>query len=193
MWHHSFNRRASLFCWRLINRAVAVDQRIAESGIQLASCCSCCCSPQYEDLNRLFIHDFSLNVDGASKGNPGVCGGGGCIRDTHGSVRVAFAHFYGYGNNMIAEVRALCDGLRLADQLGMRLYMVNSDSLALVTSMLIGRCPSWLVYRWWREASSMLKDKAYFLCHVYREINQVADALANYSCQKNGRSNTVPL
>ncbi|MQM19084.1 hypothetical protein Taro_052086 [Colocasia esculenta] len=28
------------------------------------------------------IRNFSLNVDGACKGNPGVCGGGGCIRDS---------------------------------------------------------------------------------------------------------------
>ncbi|MQM11152.1 hypothetical protein Taro_044055 [Colocasia esculenta] len=65
------------------------------------------------------IMGLCLNVvDGASKGNPGVCGGGGCIRDVHGSIRVAFAHFYEDGNNMITEIRSMCDGLQLADFLG---------------------------------------------------------------------------
>ncbi|MQM07089.1 hypothetical protein Taro_039924 [Colocasia esculenta] len=243
-----------MFCWKLINRAVSVDQRIMESGIHLASCCACCKYPQSEDLNHLFllgdlevslwqwllplvppnvhiqgsitatiwyfitksstssplgfvslhcfivmlweiwkgrclarfenknisrkiiinnikssvahslsklhfsvkaipkeisilqqlgffphcrvkqckfirwippILDFSLNVDGAGKGNPGDCGGGGCIRDKHGSVVIAFSHFYGYGSSMLAEARALCDGLRLADFFGIRLSMIN--------------------------------------------------------------------
>ncbi|MQL69869.1 hypothetical protein Taro_002163 [Colocasia esculenta] len=62
------------------------------------------------------IVDYCLNVDGTSKGNPGDCGGGGCIQDSKGSVLVAFAHFYGPGNSMTAKVRALCDGLRLAEK-----------------------------------------------------------------------------
>ncbi|MQM01087.1 hypothetical protein Taro_033832, partial [Colocasia esculenta] len=77
------------------------------------------------------IFDFSLNVDGACKGNPGDYGGGGCIRDKHGSVVIAFAHYYGYGSSLMAEARALCDGLRLADFFGLRLSMINSDSMAL--------------------------------------------------------------
>ncbi|MQM01382.1 hypothetical protein Taro_034135 [Colocasia esculenta] len=32
--------------------------------------------------------DQSLNVDGACKGNPGECGGGGCIQDAQGYVQV---------------------------------------------------------------------------------------------------------
>ncbi|MQM13979.1 hypothetical protein Taro_046905 [Colocasia esculenta] len=31
-----------LFCWKLLNRAVAVDSRVCETGIMLASRCSCC-------------------------------------------------------------------------------------------------------------------------------------------------------
>ncbi|MQM21837.1 hypothetical protein Taro_054882 [Colocasia esculenta] len=40
---------------------------------------------------------YCLNVDGASKGNPGNCGGGGggCLRDSNGIVLAAFGHYYG--------------------------------------------------------------------------------------------------
>ncbi|MQM19758.1 hypothetical protein Taro_052770 [Colocasia esculenta] len=53
------------------------------------------------------IESYSLNVDGASQDNPGVCGGGGCIRDKLGAVVVTFAYHYGYGNSLIAESRAV--------------------------------------------------------------------------------------
>ncbi|MQL89888.1 hypothetical protein Taro_022470 [Colocasia esculenta] len=50
-----------------------------------------------------------LNVDGASKGkgNPGICGGGGCIRDSLGNLLLAFAHYYGFGGSLVAEIRSL--------------------------------------------------------------------------------------
>ncbi|MQM02314.1 hypothetical protein Taro_035080 [Colocasia esculenta] len=53
------------------------------------------------------LHGLLLNVDGASKGNPGPCGGGGIIRDTTGTMLVAFSHFYGAGSSLLAEVRAM--------------------------------------------------------------------------------------
>ncbi|MQM00891.1 hypothetical protein Taro_033632 [Colocasia esculenta] len=104
------------------------------------------------------IFDLCLNVDGACKGNPGECGGG----DRQGNVHVAFAHFYGVGNSMIAELRALCDDLRLADFL---------DSKSLVNSFKQGRCSSWTTYRRWRDAWTMLNRDSIFLSHVYWETN----------------------
>ncbi|MQM01261.1 hypothetical protein Taro_034013 [Colocasia esculenta] len=129
------------------------------------------------------ITGLCLNVDGASKGNPGLCGGGRrCIRDEHGSVRVAFAHFYNDGTSMIAETRALCDGLRLADFLGLHLSIVYTDSSVLANSFKEGRCPSWRAYRWWWEANARIQRSACTITHVYWEANQVADGLANYGC-----------
>ncbi|MQL88542.1 hypothetical protein Taro_021107 [Colocasia esculenta] len=83
---------------------------------------------------------------------------------------------------MLAEVRALCDGLRLADLLGIRLSVINSDSMALITSINTDRCPSWRAFRWWRAACSLLRREDYLVCHVYREANHVADSLANHRC-----------
>ncbi|MQL84227.1 hypothetical protein Taro_016727 [Colocasia esculenta] len=60
-------------------------------------------------------HGVCLNVDGACKGNPGPCGGGGCMRNSAGDILLGFAFYYGYGDSLLAEVRALADGLRLAE------------------------------------------------------------------------------
>ncbi|MQM13970.1 hypothetical protein Taro_046897 [Colocasia esculenta] len=81
------------------------------------------------------IAGFCLNVDGASKGNLGFCGGGGCIRDRYGKVLAAFCSYYGEGDSAIAETRALCDGLRLAHFLGAHISTVYSDSSTLVSSL----------------------------------------------------------
>ncbi|MQL81000.1 hypothetical protein Taro_013466 [Colocasia esculenta] len=126
------------------------------------------------------ICDFSLNVDGACKGNPGECGGGGCIRDSQGNVHMAFSHFYGVGTSMIAEVRALYDGLRLATSSGYKLSTIHYDSQVLVNSICEKKMLSWRSYRWWREVVSLIREPA-LMSHVYRETNQLADALANFA------------
>ncbi|MQM05498.1 hypothetical protein Taro_038315 [Colocasia esculenta] len=54
---------------------------------------------------------LTLHVDGSSKGNPGLCGGGGCIRDCYGTFK---------GNSLIVEIRALYDGLRIVLALGLK-------------------------------------------------------------------------
>ncbi|MQL91571.1 hypothetical protein Taro_024185 [Colocasia esculenta] len=186
IWHRRFNRRASLFSWKVLNRAVPVDGHVADIGIPMASCCS---SKRFEDpilspeaiisnvknnIGHSFskitfkvapsidewktllsfgfapqcsskmlklirwippLHDFSLNVDGACKGNPGDCGGGGCIRDSMGNVHLAFSHFYGTGTSMQAEIRALTDGLRLASVIGYKISIVYTDSQVIAHSI----------------------------------------------------------
>ncbi|MQL87848.1 hypothetical protein Taro_020399 [Colocasia esculenta] len=120
-------------------------------------------------------YGFSLNVDGAYKGNLGPCGGGGCIRDSNGDICLGFAFFYGQGNSVIAEVHALCDGLRLAEYHGIPISIVHSDSLALVHSLKSNKCPSWKCIWWWRAASYLLCKSTIQLVHAYRETNRVAD------------------
>ncbi|MQL79017.1 hypothetical protein Taro_011457 [Colocasia esculenta] len=133
-------------------------------------------------------YGFSLNVDGTCKGNPGPCGSGGCIRDSNGDIHLGFAFYYGQGNNMLAEVHALCDGLRLAKYHGLPISIVNYDSLALVHSINSNMCPSWKCTWWWRIARSFLSKTNIKLVHVYRETNRVANALAPYACDRGGIS-----
>lgn len=54
-----------------------------------------------------------LNTDGCSKGNPGVCGGGGVLRDSSGHPLLAFSAFLGVFSSLQAEALALLVGFRL--------------------------------------------------------------------------------
>ncbi|MQM19246.1 hypothetical protein Taro_052247 [Colocasia esculenta] len=74
------------------------------------------------------INAAEICVSQAEQGNPGPCGGGGCFRNSKGDVHLSFAYCFGQGNSVIAEVRALCDGLRLAVHRGIHITMVYSDS-----------------------------------------------------------------
>lgn len=124
-----------------------------------------------------------LNVDGASKGNPGPCGGGGCIRDSRGKLVLAFSFFYGVGSCLVAETWAMCDGIRLANEHGLSLSGIRTDSAALATSLCLpGVEVDWVSLRWWREINQHLTRNGVNVSHVYREANRVADALASFAC-----------
>ncbi|MQM21063.1 hypothetical protein Taro_054094 [Colocasia esculenta] len=101
---------------------------------------------------------FCLNVDGASRGSSGPCGGGGSIRDERGNFRLGFAE-----NNVI-------------------LSTVLTDSTALVVSIQRKAPPSWSVLPWWHNMMKMIEDLNYQVSHIYREGNQVLDSLASHAC-----------
>ncbi|MQL95219.1 hypothetical protein Taro_027882 [Colocasia esculenta] len=171
LWHPAFYRRTAIFAWNLLYRAVPVDSRISDQGVPMVSF----------KLIRWILPSkgLVLNVDGASKGNPGACGGGGCVRDCNGNLLFAFAHYYGFGSSLVAESRSLCDGLRLALEHAFNLAEIRSDSLTLVNSISSGKVPSWKCLHWWRDALSIIQTFDINIKHIYRQANQLADALAN--------------
>ncbi|MQM19161.1 hypothetical protein Taro_052161 [Colocasia esculenta] len=164
IWHCLFLRKASMFCWKVIHRVIPIK------------------------LVRWIppVYGLCLNVDGASKGNPGLSGGGGCIRDSNGNICLAFAFHYGFGNSLQAEVRALHDGLMLANEFGLSINQIYSDSALLVQSFTNNSLPSWECARWWRPAFDTLRSLQTSCCHVFREANKVADALASYATSNHG-------
>lgn len=125
---------------------------------------------------------LKLNTDGASKGNPGASGGGGVIRDHKGSVIFAFLHYYGVHHSLIAEMRALLDGLRYCSALSLAVTHVEVDSKLLVDILHgVSSCP-WRLHYWIREAKLLLSQGNISVLHTLREGNMPADKLANEGC-----------
>ncbi|MQL97116.1 hypothetical protein Taro_029800 [Colocasia esculenta] len=158
IWNRLLLRKASMFCWKVIHRVIPIDSRISDQA-----------------------NGLCLNVDGASKGNPGLSGSGGCIRDSNGNIYLAFAFHYGFGNSLQAEVRALHDGLMLAKEFGLSINLIYSDSALLIQSFSNNSLPSWECARWWRPAHDTFRSLQISCCHVFWEANKVADALALYA------------
>ena len=125
--------------------------------------------------------EIFLNVDGASKGNPGPSGAGVVIKSVDGIVLAAFGNFLGKMTNNQAEYRALIGALEKAKSFRPAKVRVLSDSQLLVRQMLgqykikneglkrLAACASRLVAEF----------QACQFTHVPRADNAEADRLAN--------------
>ena len=74
---------------------------------------------------------MKLNVDGCSRGNPGLAGFGGLVRDDGGQWILGFAGRVGVADNLLPELMAICVGLKLAWEHGLRLFIVKLTPLRL--------------------------------------------------------------
>lgn len=105
--------------------------------------------------------------------------GGGVIRNYQGQAIFGFSFFFGQGNNMQAEARALITGLDLASQLGIPLSCIELDAQVLLHFIHTGNSPWNLVYLT-RSCKSLLSPSCN-LSHIFREGNKVADSLASFA------------
>lgn len=144
---------------------------------------------------------LKLNVDGASKGNSGLSGGGMVVRDCKGQlVTAAAAAFYGVGSNMMAECLALLDGLTLIRQNGLEghHFLIESDSQVLVQMVMGNAVVPWRLKGLLDQILKELETLNYHLRHIYREANTFADFLASYAVHSGrwsvfSESDTLPL
>ena len=125
--------------------------------------------------------EYSLHIDGASRGNPGEAGWGVYVRDQQGAEVARLYGYLGIATNNVAEYQALINGLRFALEQGARRVRIFSDS-ELVVRQIGGaykvKHPSMVPLH--REASALLgRFESSTVSHVPREANREADALAN--------------
>ncbi|GAA0172943.1 hypothetical protein LIER_41426 [Lithospermum erythrorhizon] len=126
---------------------------------------------------------YKLNTDGASKGNPGMAGCGGLIRDHLGNWVIGFARKIHWASSTCAELWALRDGLEMALHGNYSPIHIEMDSQIILN--IISKPPEsyncynaividcrWLLSRFREEQ----------IRHQFRDGNQVADALANMGC-----------
>ena len=76
-----------------------------------------------------------LNTDGghgAAKGNPGLVGYGGLIRDDHGNWMAGFAKRIETCTSFVAELWGLRNGLTLCNNLNIPSLIVELDARAIV-------------------------------------------------------------
>jgi ribonuclease HI len=132
--------------------------------------------PGWHKLN----FDGSVHHDGSGRASIG-----GVIRDCYGRTMLAFAERTPHAGVGEVEARALIRGLHLALHNGCDRLVVEGDDLTLVR-LLRGESPhtriSWATYDHIIQLLCRFRDVE--VQHVYREGNQVADALCHeaYRC-----------
>ena len=125
--------------------------------------------------------EWLLMVDGAARGNPGDAGCGAVILDRNGTVVKELSRYLGHATNNVAEYEGLLMGLEALLRLGKKRICVQSDSQLLVRQ-LNGeyRVKDEKLKALFQKAMSLLRQfDAYRILHVPRELNKLADRLAN--------------
>ena len=133
--------------------------------------------------------EWLLMVDGAARGNPGDAGCGAAICDETGAVVKELSRYLGRTTNNVAEYEGLIMGLEELVRLRRKKILVQSDSQLLVRQ-LNGeyRVKDEKLKTLYQRAMNLLRQfGSYRIVHVYREMNKIADRLANRGIDEAGR------
>lgn len=122
-----------------------------------------------------------INIDGASRGNPGPAAYGVLIRDARGETVAKLKKYIGRFTNNVAEYYGFIAAMDYALSHGVRAIRVESDSELLVKQMRgLYKVKSADLQPLYERAQKMSKGfDSFRIDHVYREQNREADALAN--------------
>jgi ribonuclease HI len=121
-----------------------------------------------------------LNIDGTCK--DGVIGCGGVIRGNTGEWLHGFSKIIGRGEAYTAELWGVLEGMKLARRMNFNRVEVRIDSVEVVEDINHNRASKGSGKALIRSISDLLKDNwEVSIKHSYREANNLADALANYS------------
>ncbi|XP_070049716.1 uncharacterized protein [Nicotiana tomentosiformis] len=134
--------KISFFLWRLWRQKIATDDMWRRQGQMVMSRCWCCQQPQKESIKHIFVTSptasklpfhgwYKCNTDGASKSNPGPSSLGFCVRDDEGDVVYAWAVDLGLTTNVVAEAKAILQGLEYCVEHDLHPLILETDSLVM--------------------------------------------------------------
>ena len=123
----------------------------------------------------------TIQVDGASRGNPGPAGIGYCIYDSSGHQLELRGEFIGFATSRVAEYYAMRKGVDRAIELGYKTVRFISDSLMVVNQLngiFTVKNPD--VMSIYQDIQGKLSHfDAVSFTHVPRSQNLIADSEAN--------------
>jgi len=133
--------------------------------------------------SRDTANSIIINVDGASRGNPGPSGIGYCIHDSSGRIIEKGGEFIGFATSRVAEYCAMRKGVERALELGYKTCRFISDSLMVVNQLNgvfnIKNRDTAPVYQ--DIISKLDQFEAVAFVHVPRSQNTIADSEANHA------------
>ena len=128
----------------------------------------------------------TINVDGASRGNPGPSGVGYCIYDHNGHILEKGGEFIGFATSRVAEYCAMRRGIERALALGYKTVRFVSDSLMVVNQLngIFNVKNQDVIPIYKSIVSSLDQFDAISFTHVPRSKNALADNEANHAIDK---------
>lgn len=135
---------------------------------------------------RSTANTIIINVDGASRGNPGPAGIGYCIHDESGRIIERDGEFIGFATSRVAEYYAMRKGIERAIELNLKSVHFISDSLMVINQLNgIFSIKNQDILPIYRDIKSKLENfTAVSFSHVPRSQNAVADKEANIAIDK---------
>ena len=136
--------------------------------------------------SRDTANSVTINVDGASRGNPGPAGIGYCIHDDKGQIIEKNGEFIGFATSRVAEYCAMRKGVERAIELGYKTCRFISDSLMVVNQLNgVFNIKNQDVLPIYKDIQEKLQQfDAVSFTHVPRNKNAIADAEANAAIDK---------
>ena len=143
-------------------------------------------TPSDADAIRHNANSVTINVDGASRGNPGPSGIGYCIHDETGKSVEQGGEFIGFATSRLAEYLAMRKGIERAIELGYKSVRFVSDNLMVVNQLngvfQVKNQDILPVYKDIQEKLGNFETLAFV--HNPREENTCADKQANLAIDK---------
>lgn len=128
----------------------------------------------------------TINVDGASRGNPGPSGIGYCIHDDSGKIIEQGGEFIGFATSRVAEYYAMKKGIERALEMKYKTVRFISDSLMVVNQLNgIFTVKNQDILPIYNELQEKIDQfDAVSFTHVPRSENTIADSEANAAIDK---------
>ena len=137
------------------------------------------------------IEDLKFNVDGSSRGKPGMAGIGGVLRDHNGKIMCIFSNFIGVEESNTAEILAIHRAMELcasrAELLGRKIVIASDSTVAVSWVNKSEDLGSFKHIDTIYDIKTYLKD--WGNCSVefnYRNSNSFADSLAKMGSSRQG-------
>lgn len=136
--------------------------------------------------SRASANSVTINVDGASRGNPGPSGIGYCITNSEGRIIERGGEFIGFATSRVAEYYALKKGIERAIELEYKTVRFVSDSLMAVNQLNgIFQIKNQDIIPIYNDIQKQLDNfEAVSFTHMPRSKNVIADAEANNAIDK---------
>ena len=129
---------------------------------------------------------ITINVDGASRGNPGPSGIGYVIYDNNGHIIEKNGEFIGFATSRMAEYYAMRKGVERARELGYKTVKFISDSLMVVNQLTgVFSIKNQDIMPIYHDINEIINQfDAVSFKHVPRSENSIADGEANLAIDR---------